>query len=102
MISMKTMLAASAMAFGASLTAAAQQAKSNIDTLVVSTDPEMHCSSCEHNIKENIRFVKGTKKIETSVPRQEVVLIYYKRKASFEKYEAAFAKIGYSIRKKEE
>ena len=39
MISMKTMLAASAMAFGASLTAAAQQAKSKIDTLVVSCLP---------------------------------------------------------------
>ena len=31
-----------------------------------------------------------------------MVFIYDKRKASFEKYEAAFAKIGYSIRKKEE
>lgn len=31
-----------------------------------------------------------------------MVFIYDKRKASFEKYEAAFAKIGYAIRKKEE
>ena len=30
-----------------------------------------------------------------------MVFIYDKRKASFENYEAAFAKIGYAIRKKE-
>ena len=30
-----------------------------------------------------------------------MVVIYDKRKAAFEKYEAAFAKIGYAIRKKE-
>ena len=77
-------------------------AQTKADTLVVTTIPEMHCEGCENKIKKNIRFVKGTKKIETSVPRQEVVLIYDKRKASFEKYEAAFAKIGYAIRKKEE
>lgn len=53
MISKKTLLAALAMAFSASVTATAQQAKSNIDTLVVSTDPEMHCSSCEYNINLN-------------------------------------------------
>ena len=31
-----------------------------------------------------------------------MVFIYDKRKASFEKYEVAVAKIGYAIRKKEE
>lgn len=31
-----------------------------------------------------------------------MVFIYDKLKASFEKYVAAFAKIGYAIRKKEE
>jgi len=42
-----------------------------VDTLQVTTTPQMHCSSCENKIKNNIRFVKGVKKIETSVTRTE-------------------------------
>ena len=79
-------------------TAFAQKGKTNIDTLVVTTTPQMHCSGCENKIKQNIRFVKGTKKIITSVPRQEVTLIYDKRKATREDYIAAFSKIGYEIK----
>ena len=42
------------------------------DTLVVTTTPKMHCEGCENKTKSNIRFVKGTKQIETSVPNQTV------------------------------
>lgn len=79
------------------LTASAQQKVSTTDTLVVTTTPQMHCSNCEKRIKENIRFVKGTKKIETSVPNQAVTIIYDKRKANIDSYTKAFAKIGYQI-----
>ena len=48
-------------------------AQTKADTLVVTTTPEMHCEGCENKIKKNIRFVKGTKKIETSVPNQTVI-----------------------------
>lgn len=67
------------------------------DTLVVNTTPVMHCQNCENKIKKNIRFVKGTKRIDTSVPNQTVTIIFDGRKATYADYEAAFRKIGFSI-----
>ena len=69
-------------------------------TLTVTTLPQMHCQKCENKIKSNIRFVKGTKKIETSVDDQRVTIIYDGKKAKYEDYVAAFRKIGYEIKKK--
>ena len=31
-------------------------AKTSADTLVVTTQPQMHCQNCEKKIKSNIRF----------------------------------------------
>ena len=76
-------------------------AQTKADTLVVTTTPKMHCEGCENKIKKNIRFVKGTKKIETSVPQQSVTIIYDGRKATYADFEAAFRKIGYEIKEKE-
>ena len=73
-------------------------AQTAADTLVVTTQPQMHCQGCENKIKSNIRFVKGTKNIETSVPKQTVTIIYDGRKTTFNDFVAAFKKIGYSIR----
>ena len=50
-------------------------------------------------LKKNIRFVKGTKKIETSVPNQTVTIVYDGRKTTYTDFESAFKKIGYSIKK---
>ena len=77
----------------------AGRAKVTLDTLVVSTAPQM-CSSCENQIKEKIRFVKGTKKISASAAKQEVTIVYDKSKANFNSYKEAFAKLGYTIKKK--
>lgn len=70
------------------------------DTLVVTTHPQMHCQNCEKKIKSNIRFVKGTKKIATSVDDQKVTIVYDGRKAKYNDYVEAFKKIGYEIKKK--
>ena len=75
-------------------------AKAPADTLTVTTLPQMHCQKCENKIKSNIRFVKGTKKIETSVDDKRVTIIYDGKKAKYEDYVAAFRKIGYEIKKK--
>ena len=75
-------------------------AKAPADTLTVTTLPQRHCQNCENKIKSNIRFVKGTKKIETSVDDQRVTIIYDGKKAKYEDYVAAFRKIGYEIKKK--
>ena len=80
----------------ASLTVSAQKSK-DIDTLQVTTAPQMHCANCEKKIKGNIRFVKGVKKIETSVPKQTVTIVYDPRKSSMQDFVAAFQKIGFTI-----
>lgn len=78
--------------------ATAKEVKANpIDTLVVTPDPQMHCSGCENRIKSNIRFVKGTKRIDTDLESQTVTIIYDSRKASIDDYTKAFDKIGYTI-----
>ena len=75
-------------------------AQTAVDTLVVTTQPQMHCQGCENKIKSNIRFVKGTKKIATSVDEQKVTIVYDGRKAKYNDYVEAFKKIGYEIKKK--
>lgn len=74
--------------------------KQKADTLVVSISPQMHCANCENKIKQNIRFVKGVKRIETSLPKQEVKIVYQGEKATFADFEKAFARIGYKIQRK--
>ena len=54
--------------------------------------PQMHCQSCEQRIKGNIRFVKGTKKIDTSVDEQKVTIVYAPNKVNYVAYVAAFKK----------
>lgn len=75
-------------------------ANTKADTLVVTTNPQMHCENCEKKIKSNIRFVKGTKNIDTSVKEQKVTIIYDSKKASYKDFVVAFKKIGYEIKKK--
>lgn len=75
-------------------------AKTPADTLVVTTQPQMHCQNCEKKIKSNIRFVKGTKKISTSVDEQKVTIVYDSKKANYDDFVTAFKKIGYEIKKK--
>ena len=67
----------------------------DIKTLVVTTTPPMHCESCENKIKGNLRFEKGVKKIETSVPEQKVTIEYDADKTNAENLMEAFKKFGY-------
>ena len=80
----------------ASLSVAAQKSK-DIDTLQVTTAPQMHCANCEKKIKSNIRFVKGVRRIETSVPKQTVTIVYDSKKSNYEDFVEAFRKIGFTI-----
>ncbi len=75
-------------------------AQTSTDTLVVTTLPQMHCQNCEKKIKSNIRFVKGTKDINTSIDDQKVTIVYDCKKAKYDDFVAAFKKIGYEIKKK--
>lgn len=76
------------------IAAVSAQAK-DIRTLVVTTSPKMHCESCENKIKGNLRFEKGIKAIETSIPDQTVTITYDADKNQAEKIIKAFGKFGY-------
>ena len=67
----------------------------DIKTLVVTTQPLMHCENCENKIKDNIRFEKGIKKIETNLETKTVTITYDADKNTAENIMKAFGKIGY-------
>ena len=76
------------------LTAVISMAK-DIKTVVVTTQPQMHCSGCEDKIKGNLRFEKGVTQIECSIDEQRVTITYDADKTSSEKIIQSFGKFGY-------
>ena len=87
---MKKVLVLSAMM----LTAMVSMAK-DIKTVVVTTQPQMHCESCEKKIKGNLRFEKGVKQIECNIEGQRVVITYDADKTNSEAIIKSFDKFGY-------
>lgn len=76
------------------LTAVFGMAK-DIKTVVVTTQPEMHCASCETKIKGNLRFEKGVKQIECDIPQQRVTITFDADKTTPENIIQSFGKFGY-------
>ena len=76
------------------LTAVVSQAK-DIKTVIVTTQPQMHCASCENKIKGNLRFEKGVKQIECDIPQQRVTITYDAEKATPNAIIQSFGKFGY-------
>jgi len=66
----------------------------NLQTVVFSPTPKMTCEKCEKKIKTGLRFVKGTKRIETSLQEQTITITYDADKAKPADYVAELAKIG--------
>ena len=87
---MKKVLVLSAMM----LTAVVGLAK-DIKTVVVTTQPQMHCASCENKIKGNLRFEKGVKTIDCNIPEQRVTITYDAEKTNAENIIQSFGKFGY-------
>ena len=77
------------------LCSAAALAK-ELKVLVVTTQPEMHCNSCETKIKNNIRFTSGVKKIDTNLETKQVTITYDADRSDAKTILAAFKKIGYN------
>lgn len=77
------------------LAIAATCAAKDIKTVVLTTNPEMHCMGCEKKIKENIRFEKGIKDIKTNLEDKTVTIVYDADKTNVEAIIAAFKKISY-------
>lgn len=70
----------------------------DIKTLRVTTQPQMHCENCEKKIKGNLRFERGVKRIETSIPEQTVTITYDADKTTPEKLIQAFGKFDYEAK----
>lgn len=77
------------------LTAVVGMAKDIKTVVVTTTNPQMHCESCEKKIKGNLRFEKGVKKIETNIPQQTVTIEYDAEKTNTDRLLKAFTKFGY-------
>lgn len=89
---MKTRMMMLAMMFCCAMIAVAK----DVQTVVLNTSPEMHCSNCEDKIKNNIRFEKGVKEIITNLEDKTVTIKYDAEKTTVDKIIAAFGKIGYT------
>ena len=76
------------------LTAVVGMAK-DIKTVVVTTQPQMQCASCENKIKGNLRFEKGVKTIECNIPEQRVTITFDAEKTTAENIIQSFGKFGY-------
>ncbi|MBQ9261020.1 MAG: heavy-metal-associated domain-containing protein [Prevotella sp.] len=67
----------------------------DIKTIVLKTQPEMHCTGCEKKIKENIRFEKGVKSITTNLDDKTVTIEYDADKTNVKNIIEGFKKIKY-------
>jgi copper chaperone CopZ len=68
----------------------------DIKTVVLTTTPQMQCQNCENKIKNNIRFEKGVKEIQTDLETKNVTVTYDAEKTNVENLIAGFKKIGYT------
>lgn len=69
----------------------------DLHVAVFTTNPPMHCSSCENRIKENIKFEKGIKKIDTDIKTQTVTIKYDADAIGADAIKKAFKKIGFDV-----
>ena len=72
----------------------------DIKTVVLTTDPIMHCANCEAKIKENLKYCKGIKSIETNVEQQSVTIQYDADKTSPDAFIKSLKKANYTATEK--
>lgn len=70
----------------------------DIKTVVLTTQPEMHCENCEKKIKGNIRFEKGVKSIKTDLNTKTVTIEYDAEKTNVQHIIEGFRKIKYEAK----
>ena len=67
----------------------------DIKTVVLKTNPEMHCTGCEKRIKDYIRFEKGVKSIKTNLDDKTITIEYDADITNVENIIEGFKKIHY-------
>lgn len=67
----------------------------DIHQLVVKVSPNMKCAKCEAKVKQNVRFAKGVKTIQTDLKTQTVTITYDADKGGKDAICKEFQKIGF-------
>lgn len=68
----------------------------DIHTVVLTTNPQMHCAKCENKITENLRYIKGVKSIKASCEKQTVTVVLDVDKSKPAALVTSLKKIGYT------
>ena len=84
--------------FSAMMLTATDALAKDIKTVVLTTNPEMHCNNCEKKIKSNLRFEKGVKVIETDLRTKTVTIKYDADKTTVDNIIKGFKKIKYEAK----
>ncbi|NDV58566.1 heavy-metal-associated domain-containing protein [Bacteroides sp. 519] len=63
---------------------------------------QMECQNCEKKVRNNIKFEKGLKKIETNLENKTVTITYDADKTTVENIQAGFKKFNYEAKFVEE
>ncbi|MDL2304772.1 heavy-metal-associated domain-containing protein [Bacteroides sp. OttesenSCG-928-D19] len=56
---------------------------------------QMECENCERKVRNNIKFEKGLKKIETDLEKKTVTITYDADKTTIENIQSGFEKFHY-------
>lgn len=91
---MKTFLLTICFAFASTLVATAK----DIQTLRLTTTPQMHCGGCEARINKALRFAKGVTSIQINRTSQVIIVHYDADKTQPERILKAVDKTGYKPR----
>ena len=84
-----------ALLFGLSMLLSMSLSAKDIKTVVVTTQPQMHCENCEKKIKGNLRFEKRNKNIITDLKTKTVTIEYDADKTNVQNIINGFKKIKY-------
>lgn len=84
--------------FGAMMLTTMVALAKDIKTVVLKTQPEMHCENCEKRIKGNLRFEKGIKNIITDLKTKTVTVEYDADKTNVQNIIKGFKKIKYEAK----
>ena len=87
-----------ALLFGLSMLLSMSLSAKDIKTVVVTTQPQMHCENCEKKIKGNLRFEKGIKNIITDLKTKTVTVEYDADKTNVQNIIKGFKKIKYEAK----
>lgn len=68
----------------------------DLHTVILTTQPQMHCKNCENKVTENLRYVKGVKSIKASAAEQTITVVIDADKTSAAALVQSLSRVGYT------